>query len=131
MKTIKFTAIALIAIGMLSCNNNRPVSQKNLNNGIDSMSYALGLDMGLKLRVNFAEVNEDIYLQGLFNGIDSTDIQVNVADIGKIINDFMQKRREAEMNSIREQKMSKSTKERKPDIQREKRSVSSAVSAKK
>jgi FKBP-type peptidyl-prolyl cis-trans isomerase FklB len=79
--------------------------QKDIENGLDSMSYTLGLDMGLKLRTNLPEVNEELYLQGLYNGIDSADIQVNIQDIERIIGAYMERRRQEQIAQIREQRL--------------------------
>jgi FKBP-type peptidyl-prolyl cis-trans isomerase len=90
MKVIKVVlSIATIAI-MASC-NNQGVTKKSLENEVDSASYALGLDMGSKLRINFAEANNDLFVQGFRNGVDSTDLLINMEDVNAILQTFFQK----------------------------------------
>jgi len=91
MKVIKFLAVLLIITMVISC-NNQGATKKSLNNDIDSVSYALGLDMAYKLKQNFSEVEEDLFIQGFKNGIDSTDILVKNNEIDNILRAYFQKR---------------------------------------
>ena len=91
MKVIKFLAVLLIITMVISC-NNQGATKKSLNNDIDSVSYALGLDMAYKLKQNFSEVEEDLFVQGFKNGIDSTDILVENDKIDNILRAYFQKR---------------------------------------
>ena len=38
---------------------------KELKTEIDSASYALGLDMAIKVKANFEEANKELFLQGV------------------------------------------------------------------
>jgi len=91
MKVIKFLAVIIIVIILSSC-NNKGVTKKELKNDVDTVSYVIGLDMAFKLKQNFAEVDEDLFLQGFMNGIDSTDILIENNKIEGIIRDFFQKK---------------------------------------
>ena len=75
MKAIKFLAVIIIITILSSCNNQN-VSKKELKSDIDTVSYVIGLDMAFKLKQNFSEVDEDLFMQGFMNGIDSTDILI-------------------------------------------------------
>ena len=90
MKTYKFIAIALVSLTIFSCNNR--VSQKNLETKIDSVSYALGMDMAYKLKTNFGKLDTDLFIQGYVNGIDSTGLLLNTKDL-EIITAYYQQRR--------------------------------------
>ena len=91
MKVIKFLAVIIIVIILSSC-NNKGVTKKELKNDVDTVSYVIGLDMAFKLKQNFAEVDEDLFLQGFMNGLDSTDILIENNKIEGIIRDFFQKK---------------------------------------
>ena len=91
MKVIKFLAVIIIVTILSSC-NNKGVTKKELKNDVDTVSYVIGLDMAFKLKQNFSEVDEDLFLQGFMNGIDSTDILIENNKIEGIIRDFFQKK---------------------------------------
>jgi len=110
MKVSKFPIVVIIALIIISCNKPR-VTNKSLSNGIDSMSYSLGLDMGLKLRANLPNVDEELYIQGMMNGIDSTGLKIEVKDINEVINGYMEKRREEKVKIAQEERMQKAEKE--------------------
>jgi len=91
MKAIKFLAVIIIITILSSCNNQN-VSKKELKSDIDTVSYVIGLDMAFKLKQNFSEVDEDLFMQGFMNGIDSTDILIDNNKIEGVIRDFFQKK---------------------------------------
>jgi len=91
MKVIKFLAVIIIITILSSC-NNKGVTKKELKNDVDTVSYVIGLDMAFKLKQNFSEVDEDLFMQGFINGIDSTDILIENNKIEGIIKDFFQKK---------------------------------------
>ncbi|MEX1384138.1 FKBP-type peptidyl-prolyl cis-trans isomerase N-terminal domain-containing protein, partial [Lutibacter sp.] len=80
MKVIKFLFLSAIVISLASC-NNQASTLKSLDSEIDSVSYALGLDMGLKIKMNFDDINQNAYIQGVKNGIDSTNMLLDSKDL--------------------------------------------------
>jgi len=95
MKTFKFIVLAIVSLTIFSC--NKSVSKKNLETKIDSVSYALGMDMAYKLKTNFGKLDSDLFIQGYLNGIDSTDLLLNTKDL-EIITAYYQQRRIAAIN---------------------------------
>ncbi|MDX5584084.1 MAG: FKBP-type peptidyl-prolyl cis-trans isomerase [Aureibaculum sp.] len=91
MKAIKFLAVIIIITILSSCNNQN-VSKKELKSDIDTVSYVIGLDMAFKLKQNFSEVDENLFMQGFMNGIDSTDILIENNKIEGVIRNFFQKK---------------------------------------
>jgi FKBP-type peptidyl-prolyl cis-trans isomerase len=89
MKVIK-VVLSIATIAVLASCNNQGVTKKSLENEVDSASYALGLDMGSKLRVNFAEANNDLFVQGFRNGVDSTELLIEMSEINGILQTFFQ-----------------------------------------
>ncbi|WP_456377946.1 FKBP-type peptidyl-prolyl cis-trans isomerase [Lutibacter sp.] len=91
MKTIKFLAVILFITTVVSC-NSQGITKKPLKNEIDTVSYALGLDIASKLKVNFEDADRDLFIQGVISGIDSTDILIEKDKIDLILREFFQKR---------------------------------------
>lgn len=91
MKVIKFSVIVCVVLSMLSC-NSQGITNKSLDNDIDSVSYAIGLDMANKFKVNFNEVDKDLFIQGFSNGIDSTKLLIKSDDIQMVLQSFFQKK---------------------------------------
>ena len=91
MKIIKFLTVIIIITVLSSC-NNQGVTKKELKSDVDSVSYVIGLDMAFKLKQNFSEVDEELFVRGFMNGIDSTDILIENNKIEKIIRNFFQKK---------------------------------------
>jgi FKBP-type peptidyl-prolyl cis-trans isomerase len=90
MKVIKFLFLSAIVVSLASC-NSQGVSNKSIETQVDSVSYALGLNMGLQLNANFEKIDTDLYIQGLQNGIDSTNLLLEQKDLNAIINTYFQK----------------------------------------
>ncbi len=97
MKTIKFLAVAVIAVSLVSC-NGKGVTNKSLKTELDSVSYAAGLSSGLnisnQIKQNFDEADMDLFNQGFQNGIDSTNILIEQKDLQKIIATYFTKKQQ-------------------------------------
>ena len=89
MKVIKSILSIAVVASMFSCGNQlKEVS--SLETKIDSASYALGLDMAIKVKANFKEAKKDLFLQGYKNGIDSTNLLINPKDLNAFLRVFFQ-----------------------------------------
>lgn len=106
MKVIKFLVIIMLVSTVLSC-NSKGVTKKLLKNDIDTVSYALGMDIAKKLKVNFSEVDKDLFMQGVISGIDSTDILINPEKIEVIIRSFFQKKQAEDRKKKQEEALKK------------------------
>lgn len=102
MKIVNFLSVLLIAVIMSSCNNNG-ATKKSLETELDSVSYAIGLNMGAQIRNGFEEAKIDVYMQGLRNGIDSTDILLDQASGQQAIQGYFQKKQQEEMKKQQEE----------------------------
>ena len=91
MKVIKFLVVVTLISTVLSC-NSQGITKKPLKSELDTVSYVLGLDIANKLKGNFADVDRDLFIQGIISGIDSTDILVENAKVDGILREFFQKR---------------------------------------
>ncbi len=85
--------IAIVLVAFVSCTNNS-VAEKELKSEIDSVSYALGLNMANQIKGNFDDIDQTFFVQGFRNGIDSTNILIDNIKITSVLNSFFQKRQE-------------------------------------
>jgi FKBP-type peptidyl-prolyl cis-trans isomerase FklB len=93
MKTIKFIVVTIITVTLMSC-NGQGVTNKPLKTELDSVSYAVGMDMAIKLKSNFDEVERDFFVQGYQNGMDSINLQLEEKDVSKVLNDYFRRRQQ-------------------------------------
>jgi FKBP-type peptidyl-prolyl cis-trans isomerase len=93
MKVVKLFMVAVLATSLFSCSQNT-VTNKSLDTELDSVSYAIGYDMALKLKSNFSEVDEELFIQGYKNGIDSTNLLLNQTELNAIISGYFQKKQQ-------------------------------------
>ena len=68
MKLTKILAVTVVGLSIVSCSNNTSQfkSSNSLTTEVDSVSYALGLDMANKIKTSFDEMNQDLFVQGFF-----------------------------------------------------------------
>lgn len=102
MKIIKLLGVVLSASILSSC-GGQGVSNKPLKTEIDSVSYALGANMGSQIRLNAPEVNKEVYLQGFINALDSTNILLDDAKSQEVLNTYFQKKQAEKMKKQQEE----------------------------
>ncbi|PHS51812.1 MAG: peptidylprolyl isomerase [Lutibacter sp.] len=91
MKIIKFIVLVTLVSTIVSC-NNQGITKKSLKNDIDTVSYALGIDIANKIKINFDDIDKDLFIQGVSNGLDSTNILIDQENTEVILKDFFKKR---------------------------------------
>lgn len=110
MKVFKFLALTIIALSIVSCNN--PVAnKKSLESAVDSVSYALGLDMANKFKANLPEVNTAVFMQGYVNGMDSINLLIKNEDLMNVIQNYFQKEQAKQMIEQQKQALEEAEKE--------------------
>lgn len=87
MKVFKLFIIAFISLSIVSC--KKQYASEKLESKIDSVSYALGMDMAIKLEVSLGKIDTDLFIQGYLNAIDSTALLLESKDLN-IINAYAQ-----------------------------------------
>ena len=107
MKLTKVLAAAVLGLTVVSCGKSEFKTKASLTSEVDSVSYALGLDMANKIKVNFEEIDRDLFVQGYKNGMDSTNLLVGVKDVNGILRGFFQKKQEAKMKEMQAQQIKK------------------------
>ena len=113
MKLTKILAVTVVGLSIVSCSNNTSQfkSSNSLTTEVDSVSYALGLDMANKIKTSFDEMNQDLFVQGFKNGMDSTNLLVESKDINPILQSFFQKKQQEKMKKQQEEQAKKAEKE--------------------
>jgi FKBP-type peptidyl-prolyl cis-trans isomerase len=101
MKSIKFILVLTLVSTLLSCNNNPTITKKSLKTDIDTASYALGVDIALKLKKNFDNIDRDLFIQGVVSGLDSTNVLIDFERIDPILREFFQKKQAADREKQR------------------------------
>lgn len=96
MKVVRSIATIAVAASLFSCGNQLK-EVKSLETEIDSASYALGLDMAIKVKANFKNADRDLFLQGYKNGIDSTNLLIDTKDLNGFLRVFFQKQQAEKM----------------------------------
>lgn len=102
MKAIKILVVITVISTMVSC-NNKGTAQKSLKTEVDTVSYSLGIDISSKLKANFPEINKDLFIQGVMNGLDSTNILITPENTEPILRAFFQKKQEEAMKKQQEE----------------------------
>ena len=90
MRTIKVLASIALTMAMVSC-NTQEVTKKSLETELDSVSYAVGLNMAKQFKVNFEEVDRSLFIQGFRNRMDSTNLLLADKDVQLVLNAFFKK----------------------------------------
>lgn len=114
MKTVKFLSIVLVALIVSSC-NDKGATKKALGTELDSVSYAVGLNMGSQMRAGFDEIDVDLYVQGLRSGIDSTDVLLDQAGAQQAVQAYFQKKQQEEAK-VKQEEAAKKAEEQYADV---------------
>ena len=94
MKVTKILVVLIMAVCMISC-NNQPPKVTSLESELDTVSYALGLNMAAQINKNFKEIDKDIYIQAIMDGLDSADLLVSLQESQGTVQAYFAKRQEA------------------------------------
>ena len=97
MKITKILAVAVITLSVVSCGNSQFKTKSSLATEVDSVSYSLGLDMANKIKMNFDDMDQDLFVQGFKNGMDSTNLLIESKDVNNVLRAFFQKKQQEKM----------------------------------
>ncbi|PQJ78203.1 FKBP-type peptidyl-prolyl cis-trans isomerase [Polaribacter porphyrae] len=103
MRILKVLVVVAIVMSLSSCNNGMK-KVNSLESEIDSVSYAVGLNMGMSLRNNFKEVKKEVLLQGIINSLDSSNFLIVEKDIQKVLTPYFNKKRQEQMKAQKEKR---------------------------
>ncbi|MEE4001452.1 FKBP-type peptidyl-prolyl cis-trans isomerase [Tenacibaculum sp. FZY0031] len=107
MKLTNILAATVVGLSIVSCSNGQFKQKSSLATEVDSVSYTLGLDMANKIKMNFDEMDQDLFVQGFKNGMDSTNLLVESKDINNILRAFFQKKQQEKMKEMQEEQAKK------------------------
>ena len=107
MKLTNILAATVVGLSIVSCSNGQFKEKSSLATEVDTVSYALGLDMANKIKMNFDEMDQDLFVQGFKNGMDSTNLLVESKDINNILRAFFQKKQQEKMKKMQEEQAKK------------------------
>ena len=93
MKIMKFLSLVTMVLLVVSCNKNG-VTKKPLKTELDSVSYAIGMDVARNVKSSFDDFDHDLFIQGFINASDSTDILIEQADAQKVVQAYFKKKQE-------------------------------------
>lgn len=102
MKIMKFLSLVTLVLLMASCNKSG-VTNKPLTTEIDSVSYAIGLDVANNVKRSFDEFDNDLFVQGFVNGSDSTNLQMDATKAQQLIRAYFQKKQQEELAKAKEE----------------------------
>jgi FKBP-type peptidyl-prolyl cis-trans isomerase FklB len=94
MKVTKILVVLIMAVAIVSC-NNQPKKVTALESEIDTVSYALGLNMAAQINKNFKEIDKDIYVQAILDALDSADLLVSLQESQPTVQAYFAKKQEA------------------------------------
>ncbi|MGG6230765.1 FKBP-type peptidyl-prolyl cis-trans isomerase [Tenacibaculum sp. SDUM215027] len=107
MKLTNILAATVVGLSIVSCSNGQFKQKSSLATEVDSVSYAIGLDMANKIKTNFDEMDQDLFVQGFKNGMDSTNLLVESKDVNNILRTFFQKKQQEKMKQMQEEQAKK------------------------
>ncbi len=94
----KITLSVVGALTLLACGNGgNETSSVALNNNIDSVSYAIGVNSANGLLSQFSEGNMDAFMKGFKDVLDSTDLMISSEDAQAVIQAYSMKKQQEQM----------------------------------
>lgn len=102
MKLMKFLSLVAIVMLVASCNKNG-VTKKPLKTELDSVSYAIGMDVARNVKSSFDDFDHDLFIQGFINASDSTDILIEQADAQEVVQAYFQKKQKQQAEEAQAQ----------------------------
>jgi len=96
MKIVKFLGVILVTSILSSC-GGQGVSKKALKTELDSVSYAIGMDVAKNVKTNVSEIDSELFMQGYKNYLDSTNILIKEENVQQVLSGYFQKKQEEKM----------------------------------
>ena len=96
MKIIKFLAVIVVTSFLSSC-GGQGVTKRPLKTELDSVSYAIGMDVARNVKTNVAEIDSELFIQGYINALDSTNILIKEEGVQQILSTYFQKKQAEKM----------------------------------
>ncbi|WP_396601998.1 FKBP-type peptidyl-prolyl cis-trans isomerase [Algibacter sp. R77976] len=92
---MKFLSLITLVVLLASCNQNG-VTKKPIKTELDSVSYAIGMDVAKNVKASFDNFDNDLFVQGFNNVLDSTDILIDETKAQQVVRAYFQKKQKAD-----------------------------------
>lgn len=102
MKIIKFLGVVLAASILSSC-GGQGVSKRALKTELDSVSYAIGMDVARNVKTSISEIDSELFIQGYMNVLDSTNILIKEENAQQVLTAYFQKKQAEKMKKQQEE----------------------------
>ena len=96
MKIIKFLGVIAVTSFLSSC-GGQGVTKRPLKTELDSVSYAIGMDVARNVKTNVSEIDSELFIQGYMNYLDSTNILIKEEGVQQILSTYFQKKQAEKM----------------------------------
>jgi FKBP-type peptidyl-prolyl cis-trans isomerase len=103
MKLFKFLGAVALASLVFSCNSKKTVTKESLKTEVDSVSYALGVNVANSIGASFEDVNRELFFAGYNSAMDSTNTIFDDSMAQTIIQMYLQKNQAKIMQKQQEQ----------------------------
>ena len=101
MKFIKLLSAVIMTASVVSC-GQKATTKEDLKTELDSVSYALGMDVGRNVEMSFESINNDLFIAGYLNTLDSAEVLIDKELAQGIVQTYFQKNREKMMKRQQE-----------------------------
>nr|WP_298342242.1 FKBP-type peptidyl-prolyl cis-trans isomerase [uncultured Algibacter sp.] len=102
MKIMKYLSLGTVLLLLVSCNKNG-VAQKPIKTELDSVSYAIGMDVAKNVKASFDDFDNDLFIQGFSNALDSTNMLLDETKAQQVIRAYFQKKQQEEASKRQEE----------------------------
>ncbi|MDO6761385.1 FKBP-type peptidyl-prolyl cis-trans isomerase [Tamlana sp. 2_MG-2023] len=92
----------VIAVALLVFCNHKMLAQHKVKTEIDSVSYAIGMDVAKNVKSSFDEFDNDLFFQGFLNVLDSTDVLLTQEEAVNVVKNYFQKKQQLEAAELDE-----------------------------
>jgi len=97
MKITKLLAFGALGLTVVSCGQGQIKTKSALTTDIDSVSYALGVNMAQQFNKNVKEIDSDVFIQGYLNGKDSAKLLIEYKDVRKVLDGYFKKKQQRDL----------------------------------
>ncbi len=98
MKQLPILVAALVFGGSASAQNKSPFKDER-----DKVSYSIGLDIGTTFKNQNMDINDEVLLRGLKDGVSGAKPLLNEAEVKETMNNFSKSMREKQVAVMKEQ----------------------------
>lgn len=81
--------VALLSFSLVSCQTG-VTSKEDLKTQKDKVSYSIGLDIGKNMKANSVDIDADILLKGIKDGLEEKEGLLTEEEIAQVMQDFQQ-----------------------------------------